>query len=233
MKANVKKNLCDSDGALFTICGLGATIGLPTSTTIVYADPNETSTVANAMCNDVSLTIERGKPTVFDANFLATSVPVLTAGYGATRPTFSTPGNYQYFRDLTSFFSAAASSSNCSKFMIKVNHNLDGFPGIRADGYSVPTVYTPGEIEVTGSFTMQLLGSADYNLFLAACDAAADLGVTAKAFCNGATIVLTATCKSAIYESVSAERALKKVSMRTFNFVSDAIGANQAVLSLA
>lgn len=234
VKAHIKKNLCDTDTALLPIVGLGATIGAPTSTTIIYADPNRTVTCTNALCNDVTIAGEKGKAWDLDANFLCTSVPARTAGYGLVRPTFAAVGNYLYWRDLLTFFSAAASSTNCQKFMIKINHNLDPFYGVRADGYTIPTVYTPGTIEVTGSFTMQMLGFADYDLFLAACDTAADLGITAKCFCNGATVVLTMTSKSSIYESVKPVRALKKTSLEELSFVSKALaGANQAVVTMA
>lgn len=233
LKANVKKNLCDTDGPLLPICGLGATIGLPTLTTIIYKDPNRTTTCANALCNDVTITGERGKPWDFEANFFCTSGLALSAGYGVTRPTFAAVGNYLYWRDLLTFFSAAASSTNCQKFSIKVNHNLDPFPGVRADGLTLPTVYTPTEIEVTGSFTMQMLGYDDYALFIAACDAPADLGITAAPFCDGDGKILTLTCKLAIYDSVAPKRTLKKTSMEDFTYMSDALGGvNQAVITL-
>lgn len=235
VKCNVKKNLCDTDGAtLLGILGAGATIGVPTSTTIIYADPNRTVTCANAFCNDFTITGEVGKPWDLDANFLCTSVPTIAAGYAVTRPTFGAVGNYLYWRDLLTFFTAAASSTNCQKFSMKVEHNLDGFPGVRADGYTIPTVYTPTEIYVTGSFTMQMLGYADYALFLAACDVPADLGITALPFCGGTPKTLTLTAKAAIYDTEKAARALKKVSMEDFGYVSKALaGANQAVITLA
>jgi len=234
VKANIHKNLCDTDTALLPIIGAGATIGTPTSTTILYNEPNTLRTCANMLCNDFTISGEKGKPFELDANFLATSAPVLGAGYGASRPSFGSIGNYLYWRDLLTFFSAAATSTNCQKFMIKVDHNLDPFYGARTDGYNLPTVYTPTDIVVTGSFTMQMLGSADLALFYAACDAVADLGITGKAFCAVSPPTLTLTCKLAKYDSYKPQRALKKTSLEEFTFVSKALGGvNQAVVNIA
>lgn len=235
VKLSVKKNMADTDGVtLFPIIGAGATLGLPTLTTIIYADENRTMTCANALCSDYTITGELGKPWLLEMNFLATTVPVRTAGYGLTRPTFAASGNYLYWRDITTFFSAAATSTNCQKFMMKILNNLDPFTGGRADGYAIPTIYTPGSIEASGGFTMQMLGFADYDLYLAACGVAADIGIVATPFCAVSPKTVTLTCKAGIYDSAKPVRALKKASLEEFTFMSGALqGANQAVITAA
>lgn len=234
IKCNVTRNLADTDVTnLFSILGLGATIGTPTSTTLIYADENRTITVTNQLCNVVEISGERGKPWILSMDFLGTSAPTSGAGYGS-RPSFASVGNYLYWRDLLTFVSAAASSTNCQKFSIKVEHNLDPFYGVRSDGFALPTVLTPTDVYVTGTFTMQMLTHADYDLFIAACDTPADITVTGKAFCAVSPPTMTLTCKTAIYDSVKPVRALKKVSMEDFSFVSKALnGANPAVINIA
>lgn len=234
VKATVKKFLCDTDTALLPIIGAGATIGLPTSTTIIYADPNRTITCANALCDQFTIKGARGKAWEIEAQFLCTSVPARTAGYVSTRPTFGAVGNYLYWRDLLTFASAAGSTTSCMDFEITVKHNLDPFPGVRADGLSIPTVYTPTTIQVTGKFTMQMLSGADYDLYLAACNTPADITLTGKAFCGTTPPTMTLTIKSGIYSKVMPQRALKKVTMEQFEALSKALGgANPAVVNIA
>src|SRR5437588_10330129 len=88
----VHKTLEDTDGGLLTICGFGAVVGLPTSTTVVYYYPEYTRTITNATVNDTEITFGHGKDSQMVINGMATSPPADTAGYAApARPTGNLP----------------------------------------------------------------------------------------------------------------------------------------------
>lgn len=233
VKWNVTKVLEDTDGPLMTICGAGATVGLPTSTTVVYYLPEYTRTLLNCLVNDVEWTWEHGKPTMVSINGMATSAPADTVGVAA--PTI-TLGNFFYFKDLLTFYTkAVATPAPARKLSIKLDHQLFSFPGIRADGLTLPTSLTPTVPKVTGAIEKLMVDDLDYLLYLAACQLKADIGLTAKSFCASGGLTATIVVKNAFYMSKpSRSGSVKEATIEQFNFQAVNVGAaNPLTFALA
>lgn len=233
VKWNITKILEDTDTPLLTIAGMGATVGLPTSTTVVYNYPEYTRTILNCMVNDAEVTIEHGKATMLVINGMATSPPVDTTGITAPAITL---GNFLYFKDLlTAFTKAVATPAPLRKISFKLDHQLFSFPGVRADGLTLPTSLTPTVPKVSGTLDKLMVDDLDYVLYLAACQLKADIGVTMKSFCAGAGLTATITAKNCLYMSKpSRSGAVKEAVVETFPFAATNVGAaNPLVFTLA
>lgn len=233
-KAAVNVFLSDACAALLAICGFGATVGVPVPKTIVYNLPSRTVTVPNATCATAELVIQNGKVTMLNAEFWSSSPPARTAGYGLTAPAGPAAQNFFYHRDLLSFFTAASAGvTGLSEFRVKLDHQLDPIYGVRSDGLTLPIGFKAGNPKVTGSFRMRMLGFDDYDRYLAACQVAADLGITAKPFCASGAPTLTVTPKNTIYTMPQRDGAMKQSFVEVFNFRSrNVAGANPLVATL-
>lgn len=226
------KTLEDTDGALLGICGLGATVGSPTSTTVAYYEPQYTRTILNCVVNDVEFTFEHGKDTKLAINGMSTSPPVDTAGVAAPAVT---NGNFMRFADVLTFFTkAVATPAPIRKLTLKLDHQLYAFPGIRVDGLALPTSLTPTVPKVSGSFDKLLLDDLDFVLYLAACQLKADLGGTWKSFCNAGGLTLTLTAKNCLYTKPSRSGGVKEATVETIPFMATNVGgANPLVFNLS
>lgn len=233
-KVTVTKPLFDSDTALLPILGLGATVGDPEDTTIVFAMPTRTTTVEHCILDNVTVDFNRGKATMLTMEFWSTMPPVDSAGY-STAPTV-TSGNAIYWKDITNFFTAASSGlKQISQIQFKLSHNLFAYYGIRDDGLTLPTSISPTNVDVDGQFKKLLTDDADYQVYLAACDVPADIGLTAQPFCVGSSpVVLTLTAKNCIYEAPTRDGAITQAFEETFKFMSRNVGGtNPLVTTLA
>jgi tail tube protein len=232
-KWNLTKFLEDSDMPLLTACGLGATVGLPTDTAVIYRLPQYTRTILHAMANDVELTFEHGKNVLVAINGMATQAPADTAGFGGTAPTV-TNGNLLYFKDLLIFFTKAAVAAPCRKFSVKLDHQLFAFFGVRADGLCLPTSLTPTTPKVTGSIDKLMVDDADYLLYLAACQLKADVGLTAASFCGATPKTLTITAKNCLYTKPSRAGSTVEAIVETFPYMAtNPLAANPLVVTMA
>lgn len=229
---NVTKFLEDTDGPLLTIGGLAATVGLPTDTTVIYRLPEYTRTILHAMANDVELTFEHGKNVLMVMNGFATQPPADTTGFSS--PPSITNGNLLYFKDLLSFFTKAAVAAPGRKFSVKLDHRLYQYYGPRADGLTLPTSLTPTTPKVSGSIEKLMVDDADYLLYLAACQLKADVGLTAKSFCNAGGLTLTVTAKNCLYTKPSRAGATSEAVVETFPYMAtNVLAANPLVCTLA
>lgn len=232
-KWNVTKILEDTDGPLLTICGIGATIGLPTSTTVIYYYPQYTRTLTNCVVNDIEFTWEHGKATMLSINGMATSAPADTTG--VTAPTI-TLGNFFYFKDLlTMYTKAVATPAPARKITLKIDHQLFAFPGVRTDGITLPTSLTATVPKVTGNVEKLMVDDLDYLLYLAACQLKADVGLSAKSFCAGAGLTITLVAKNVLYTSKpSRSGSVKEAVVESFPFQAVNVGAaNPLTMTLA
>jgi hypothetical protein len=70
-------------------------------------------------------------------------------------------------------------------------------------------------------------------LYLAACQLKADVGLTAKSFCNVGGLTLTITPKNVLYSKPSRSGTVKEAVIESFPFMATNVaGANPLVFSL-